>query len=238
MKPVSPAAVLITVLVVGCLWAIPAAAQDTPASSAAAPPVDYLRDVRPILRAKCSMCHNEAEAGGGLRLDGAAHVMKGGDSGAAIVAGDSAQSRIIQAVEQSGDLKMPPPEEGKPLEAAQIEILRRWIDQGAAVPEDETQVQHWSFQKPVRPAVPMWEVTETNPVAQTVNPIDSFLHKDHQSHDVQAFKPAAKNVLFYFREAFSGVREVEEYYTFARKRLFGEFAELPELKSAESTSQE
>ena len=65
MKPVSPAAVLITVLVVGCLWAIPAAAQDTPASSAAAPPVDYLRDVRPILRAKCSMCHNEAEAGGG-----------------------------------------------------------------------------------------------------------------------------------------------------------------------------
>jgi serine/threonine-protein kinase len=44
---------------------------------------------------------------------------------------------------------------------------------------------------------------------------------------------AAKNVLFYFREAFSGVREVEEYYTFARKRLFGEFAELPELKSGE-----
>lgn len=194
MKPVSPAAVLLTGLVVGSLWVVPAAAQDTPASSAALP-VDYLRDVRPILRAKCSMCHNEAESGGGLRLDGIAHVMKGGDSGAAIVAGDSTQSLIIQAVEQSGDLKMPPPEEGKPLEAAQIEILRRWIDQGAVMPEDETQIQHWSYQKPVRPAVPTVEMTATDSAASPLNPIDAFLHKDHQTHQLQALKPAAKNVL-------------------------------------------
>ena len=195
MKPVLPAAVCAVGLLLCSFPCGSTVAQETSASPPSATPVDYVRDVRPIFRAKCSMCHNESDAGGGLRLDGAEHAMKGGDSGPAIVAGNGAESRLIQAIEQLGDLKMPPPEEGKPLEPAQIQILRNWIDQGAAVPEGETQVQHWSFQKPVRPAVPMWEVTETNPVAQTVNPIDAFLHKDHQSHDVQAFKPAAKNVL-------------------------------------------
>ena len=73
-------------------------------------PVDYVKDVRPILRAKCAMCHNEAEPSGGLRLDGVAHVMKGGDSGPVLIPGHSTESRLIQAVVQAGDLKMPPPE--------------------------------------------------------------------------------------------------------------------------------
>ena len=53
-------------------------------------PVDYVKDVRPILRAKCAMCHNEAEPSGGLRLDAVAQVMKGGDSGPVLVARRSA----------------------------------------------------------------------------------------------------------------------------------------------------
>ena len=130
------------------------------------------------------MCHNEAEPSGGLRLDGVAHVMKGGDSGPALVAGNSADSRLIQAVLQTGDLKMPPPEEGKPLESAQIEILRRWIDQGAKIPDDENQITHWAFLKPVRPAVPRGEgssslVPGNDSGAGAIHPIDAFIAQQH-----------------------------------------------------------
>ena len=195
MKPVLPAAVTGFGLLLCCVSTAPATAQDALSAVSSATPVDYLRDVRPLLRAKCSMCHNEADAGGGLRLDAAVHVMKGGDSGAAIVAGNSAQSQLIQAVVQSGELKMPPPEEGKPLEAAQIQILRNWIDQGAVVPDDETQIQHWSYLKPVRSVVPQMDETEADSAASSVNPIDAFLQKDHRTHQLRALKPAAKNVL-------------------------------------------
>lgn len=116
--------------------------------------IDYLQDVRPILRTKCATCHSEVDPGGGLRLDSAEGTMQGGDSGAAIVPGNSAESRLIHAVLQTGDLLMPPPDEAKPLEHSQIEILRRWIDQGAIAPEDESQVSHWAFQKPSRPPLP------------------------------------------------------------------------------------
>jgi hypothetical protein len=152
-------------------------------------PVDYVKDVRPILRAKCAMCHNEAEPSGGLRLDAVAHVMKGGDSGPVLVAGNSAESRLIQAVLQTGDLKMPPPEEGKPLEAAQIEILRRWIDDGAKIPDDENQITHWAFLKPVRPAVPQAEGTGA------VHPIDAFIAQQYAARGLGPIAPAPKHIL-------------------------------------------
>ena len=152
-------------------------------------PVDYVKDVRPILRAKCAMCHNEAEPSGGLRLDGVAHVMKGGDSGPVLIPGHSTESRLIQAVVQAGDLKMPPPEEGKPLESAQIEILRRWIDQGAKIPDDENQITHWAFLKPVRPAVPQVEGTGA------VHPIDAFIAQQHAARGLAPIAPAPKHVL-------------------------------------------
>jgi hypothetical protein len=195
MKPVLRAAVSVVSIFVCSMLTALAVAQEDPAAATAPAAVDYIRDVRPLLRAKCSMCHNEADAGGGLRLDAAAYMLKGGDSGVAIVAGKSAQSRLIQAVEQTGDLKMPPPEEGKPLEPAQIQILRNWIDQGAIVPEDEAQIQHWSYLKPVRPAVPANELPEADSATRAVNPIDAFLHREQRARGIQTLQPASKNVL-------------------------------------------
>ena len=64
----------------------------------AAEPVDYLRDIKPMLSQNCYACHGAAKQRGGLRLDTAASAIKGGDSGPAIVPGKSGASRLIKAV--------------------------------------------------------------------------------------------------------------------------------------------
>ena len=209
MQPVS-VIIYSLVLLVTCGFEVHLLADEkTPAgesTSVAKAPVDYVKDVRPILRAKCAMCHNEAEPSGGLRLDAVTHVMKGGDSGPLLISGNSTDSRLIEAVLQTGDLKMPPPEEGKPLESAQIEILRRWIDQGAKIPDDENRITHWAFIKPVRPAVPHVEgsnsllsgnhlLGDNKDVAGTIHPIDAFIAQQHKARGIVPIAPAAKHVL-------------------------------------------
>ncbi len=203
MQPVLVTISSVTLLLT-CGFHLSLFADETPpaesSANAANVPVDYVKDVRPILRAKCAMCHNEAEPSGGLRLDGVAHVMKGGDSGPVLIPGNSTESRLIQAVVQAGDLKMPPPEEGKPLESAQIEILRRWIDQGAKIPDDENQITHWAFLKPVRPAVPLVEGSSSLLVgneggAGAIHPIDAFVAQQHAARGLVPIAPAPKHVL-------------------------------------------
>src|SRR5450432_3993857 len=63
--------------------------------------------IRPILVANCVSCHGKSLQLGGLRLDSAAALQKGGDSGPAVVGGDPDKSRLILAVRQTGPLKMP-----------------------------------------------------------------------------------------------------------------------------------
>ena len=83
MQPGFVSAICLSLLSCGVPLSLFADEQSPAASSneSAGAPVDYVKDVRPILRAKCAMCHNEAEPSGGLRLDAVEHVMKGGDNG-------------------------------------------------------------------------------------------------------------------------------------------------------------
>jgi mono/diheme cytochrome c family protein len=120
--------------------------------------VDYLREVKPILIARCVKCHGPDKHENGLRLDAAPGIVRGGDTGPAIVAGKAAESLLIQAVTGTTDLvsKMPP--EGEPLTDAQVALLRRWIDSGAKAPAEQlaadSKGKHWSFQRPVRTPLP------------------------------------------------------------------------------------
>jgi hypothetical protein len=68
----------------------------------AAEPVDYLRDVKPILAKNCFACHGARKQRSGLRLDTAAAMHQGGNSGSALVPGQSNASRLIQAVTGAG----------------------------------------------------------------------------------------------------------------------------------------
>jgi hypothetical protein len=99
---------------------------------AAAHPVDFATDIRPILEKNCVRCHNAHRAKGGFRLDNPTSAWRGGDSGPAILFGDSTNSPLIHYVAQLDPANvMPPPNEGGPLTVAQVSLLRAWIDQGA-----------------------------------------------------------------------------------------------------------
>ena len=96
--------------------------------------VDFARDIQPILAKRCWECHGEQDHEGGLRLDVRKLVMQGGDSGRAIVSGKSVDSLLVgRIVSTDEDERMPLGEE--PLPQAEIDLLRRWVEQGAEWPD-------------------------------------------------------------------------------------------------------
>ena len=123
----------------------------------AEPAPDFERDIKPIFKEHCVSCHRQLKQKGGLRLDAGSLVAKGGKHGPAVVAGRESASLLIKRVlAASDDERMPA--EGKPLPPEKIELLRRWIDSGAAFPAHEVIAQgpaeHWAFQPVRAPPVP------------------------------------------------------------------------------------
>src|SRR5882757_2499776 len=97
---------------------------------------DYERDIKPIFKEHCGSCHSQLKQKGGLRLDAGALIHKGGKHGPALATGGSDKSLIMQRL-LSADPEERMPNEGKPLPTEKIDLLRRWIDSGAAFPKDE-----------------------------------------------------------------------------------------------------
>ncbi len=122
--------------------------------SAQAEPLDFNRDIKPILSNRCFFCHGpdeEERQGGddGLRLDTYEGATADIGGRAAIVPGDWQQSGLIERVTTDDlDLVMPPAEHGQPLSADEVDRLKRWIEQGAPY------AAHWSYVPPVRPELP------------------------------------------------------------------------------------
>lgn len=108
--------------------------------------VDFNSQIRPILSDNCFFCHgpDAAHREGGLRLDQKEAAFGEGDSGmVAIIPGDPDSSEIMQRItETDPELHMPKIESGKQLEDAEIELLRRWIEQGAEWDD------HWAYRTP------------------------------------------------------------------------------------------
>ncbi len=116
-------------------------------TSAPAPVISFNRDIRPILSENCFFCHgpdrNKREAD--LRLDTAAGLLGEGDSIGVVVPRRPAESELYSRISSDDDsLRMPPPDSGKSLSPAEIDLLRTWIEQGG---EFEG---HWAFQ-PIQP---------------------------------------------------------------------------------------
>ena len=126
--------------------------------ASAADAVDYARDIKPLLTARCVACHGALRQQSGLRLDTAAAMLVGGEQRPAISAGHSDQSLLISAVTGSAGFRMPPDGEGEHLTDDEVLRLRRWIDAGALAPADEQPQRdpraHWAFQKLVRAPIP------------------------------------------------------------------------------------
>lgn len=139
--------------------------------AAALPPVDFSREVRPILSDKCYHCHGPDEQGrkAQLRFDTKAGAFRLRDGAAVIVPGHSAESELMFRIKSTDDDEIMPPPEAKlgRLTPAEIATLQRWIDEGA---QYQT---HWSFESlaPVTPpaAIPLAGR------APAVSPIDRFI---------------------------------------------------------------
>ncbi len=129
--------------------------------------VSFNRDIRPILSKRCFACHgpDEKQVKGGLRLDVRALALKRTDGQAAIVPKLPEASHVMTRITAKDPAdRMPPAEAGDPLTPRQVDLIRRWIAQGAPYEA------HWSFIKPTRPNVPaMKQRTAVR------NPIDAFV---------------------------------------------------------------
>ncbi|MFN7935250.1 MAG: PSD1 and planctomycete cytochrome C domain-containing protein [Bryobacteraceae bacterium] len=143
--------------------------------------VDFGSEIRPLLERHCYSCHGPKVAMHGLRLDGRGFALKGGESGVpAVLAGKRTQSllyRYVAGLEKN--LRMPPA--GPPVAAADVELIGKWIDEGAPWPDSGTAGvdedpkfrrgrTHWSFQ-PVRPVA----VPAVKNKSWVRNPIDAFV---------------------------------------------------------------
>ena len=93
----------------------------------------YASHIHPILDANCASCHGDGQAKGGLRMDSYELLMKGGQGGPVIVAGNSSRSILFQRITLPPDHKQFMPAEGKPpLRPEEIAWIKAWIDQGAS----------------------------------------------------------------------------------------------------------
>jgi hypothetical protein len=159
-----------------------------PALAAQEARIDFNRDIRPILSNNCFKCHgfDDKTRQANLRLDtrdgGTTRLMSGNR---AVVPGKSGESALMTRVTASDEKdRMPPVSTGKILTPQQIELLRRWIDQGAEWRE------HWSFIPPQRPAPP---AVKHEPLVR--NPIDRFVLARLAAAGIEPSPPADRVTL-------------------------------------------
>jgi len=167
-------------------------AAQPPAGSPTAAGVDYLKHIKPVLKARCYACHGALAQKAGLRVDTAERLLKGGDSGAVLTAGDPDGSELIRRL-VSTDLTERMPPEGHPLTAEQIEHFRQWIaarTPGPAkeIPEADPRA-HWAFQPPARAPLP------TLQGRQPTNPVDAFVSQRLEQAVLSPRPPADRATL-------------------------------------------
>jgi hypothetical protein len=150
--------------------------------------VSFDRDIRPLLSDRCFQCHggDAAERKADLRLDLAASALAARKGGPAIVPGMPDESGVWKHISSTDPVEvMPPPDSNKrTLSRAEQELVRQWIEQGAAY-ED-----HWSFVPPVRPPEP----TPKNE-SWARNDIDRFILARLERHGLAASAEADKSAL-------------------------------------------
>lgn len=153
----------------------------------AAGPVNFNRDIRPLLSDKCFHCHgpDEKKRKAELRLDADQDVFAERKSGRIVTPGKPGESLLYQRlVTHFQDDLMPPPDSGFSLTEAQKELFKRWIEQGAGWSK------HWSFLPVTRPAAP-----EVKNQSWVKNAIDRFIAARLEAEGLQPSPRATKETL-------------------------------------------
>lgn len=160
----------------------------------AAEPVDFATDVAPLLEQRCVRCHSSEKPKGGLSLSSHTALLKGGESGAAIVAGKPDESLLIEMVTGA---KPQMPAEGVPLTKTEVDRLRAWVAAGAVWPNGLTLKERqadgrnwWAFQSVARPTVPKIQAE-----AKARNEIDRFVLAKLESQELTLSPEADRHTL-------------------------------------------
>lgn len=185
--------------------------------------VDYNRDIKPLLAKQCVQCHGATQQKGGLRLDTAAAALAGGKLGPAILAGNAAQSPLVQSL-----LGIHPeidrmPYKRAPLDSQDIARIQEWINSGAMHTANEvpSSDRHWAFVPPVLPVIPH----RASSPASVRNPVDEFVLSQLQKHQL-GFSPEAppRSLLRRVALDLTGLQpSPEEYEEFERDRSPGAY---------------
>jgi hypothetical protein len=184
LKPSLLCVFSVAATLVGFSSAPPAAA---PPAASSAKPVSFNRDVLPILSDNCFACHgpDEKQRMANLRLDEKESIFADRGGYHVVVPGRSAESKLFQKISATDvAVRMPPVYANRTLTPAQIELIRRWIDEGASYSK------HWAFVAPKRPPVPA--VKEK---AWPRNPIDNFILARLQSEGLKPSPEASRTTL-------------------------------------------
>jgi hypothetical protein len=177
--PTRPARLFAALLL--ALSACPAVRAD---GLAALPPashkkVSFRQDVYPLLAARCFKCHRGASASSGHRLDLRPELLGEGNGKPLVLPGNSAESKLIRLVAGAVPGKVMPPR-GERLSAAQVGLLRAWIDQGVdwdeALLPSRAKSAHWAYQPVSNPPLP-----RVKNAAWSSNPIDAFIAARHEA---------------------------------------------------------
>ncbi len=154
---------------------------------------EFENQIRPVLVETCFRCHGDSKVSGMLRVDSREALLKGGESGAAIVPGKPDESLLIRAIQRHEDVSAMPPEKDKALRPNQIAAFADWISSGANWPANTRKFEghkHWSFE-PIRdPAQPA--VADT---AWIRNSIDAFVRAPQEAAGVHPAPIADKLTL-------------------------------------------
>ncbi len=169
------------VLLACLLLTLPVQSSDSPPLPGQ-PSVSFTRDVYPILSRNCLQCHGPQQQNGDFRID----------SRDSLLHPDILRPRSPQASELLRRITLPSTDEqhmppiGNPLTQPQQQLIRQWIDAGAAIPDPFIPPPHWAWSPPVRPELPP-QITDS--------PIDAFIRQTLDSHQLQPAPQADPAVL-------------------------------------------
>ena len=154
--------------------------------------VDFESEIRPLLKKHCFQCHGPKKQANGLRLDAKSFAFRGGESGPAIVPSASQTSDLLRRIASKDEEDRMPPE-GPALQPSEQELIKKWIDEGAAwVETDEDRAalrdprkDHWAWQ-PIRNTTP--------PLAAPASK-DASLSSPSHGNEIDLFLNAERNKL-------------------------------------------
>ncbi len=148
--------------------------------------ISFNRDIRPILSDRCFLCHgpDKSQRKVDLRLDVAEGALADRGGYHAVVPGKPQQSELFQRITRKDKKRMPPASTGHQLTGKQIELIRRWIEQGAKYEK------HWSFIAPKRPELP-----KVKNASWCKNPTDYFILSRLDEEDISAAPEADRATL-------------------------------------------